>query len=1389
MDKRILTVATVVIAIVALCVCLPSNSEAVTTADDLQSAVSSSSDGTETTIELENDIVLSQTLSIPAGKVIVLDLAGSTLSIESGFAIEVNGDLTINDSKGNGAVSTGAGVTVITRSGSDLTINGGTYTTNGLVNSYSRALEVQGSATITAGSFITTALIAAGTNYTNAISVGNSEGANPARIVIDPEEDSDVVVSSTNDYALTVRYGAEALISGGTFTGSSNYQDLYNLDFPEGGSISVTGGNFSGVVQSEYIADGYTCVPQGDRFIVLESGMTSEVTVNSYDGLADALEGDLSTTDVITIGSDITIPAGAELVLDFPDSLTVQNGATLTVLGILTVNGYLYVDGTLTVSDRGFIENPLNVTINEGSITGFPEGESFTVMTPMDLQWLSLANEIDAIPSYIELGTDIDLSGYMYTSIGREGKEVSSIEFNGNGYTISNMTQDTGSQDAGLFGDIFDSVISDVTIKGSSLRTSSGYGGFLAAMIGGNTTVTSVQIEGCKLNTTGSYGNGGFTGGVWCIGDERLEFIDCEISGSIINGYANTGGFWGTSSRNTGSIGIYNTSMSETTVSSSSVNAGVLGGFGDTARVEAIGVDMNGITVIVNGSAQKPPLLVSPSSSDAYVDDDDIDSTAVKNGEGDWEAMGDDESIVAINGGAPYASLNAAVADADSGDVIALVNDVTEDVVIPAGSDITLDLGTFTITNVSGDTITVQAGAALRIVGDGTVDNLTHQRAAVHNYGTVTIEGGSFTRSAEVPVMNAGESSSNTWYLVVNEGTMTINGGDFRTGTGETYGNISSLIRNGTDTGGDATLTISDGTFTTAANVVKNEPDGTITAITGGVFTMDNTVAGPQGGNNILQNYGTISSITGGSFIAIGSVVAPGYPTDYRYGIANTGSGAIGEIGGSVTVTMDGSQRSTALIFQSTTTTETRVTGGTYTIAGSPADAEYSNYVYRQDTSAPVSISGGVFTGDFRIADAPGVGPEISEGTFSADVFEYCADGFVPIMNGDGEYVVQSGFTVTFDVDGAVTSVRVPSGSPVPPESIPALPVVSGFDYVWMTDGSEWDPSSDVTDDMTVVAVPSLIVSVSIAVGEDGTTLSATPSCLAQGVQYTYLWTIDGSVIESSEGASVTASSPGVYTVTVTATADGVTGVSSASLSYRPTATGPEGEVPEFDITHDGDSAEAVTDSSTVVITSDGEHDDVSLNVTFNGGAGMVAGISISGTVSEGGVTVSVNPIGYDELSGYASGLDYVGLGGVDVSLNRGSGFDMVIRVPFSSDGTSYVGAADAYYIDDGELVSVTCRIMGEEVWIYTDHNTPYMVVVTELSQSPVYESDPTVDPEPEVPPIPFPGDDDDYVPIPPVIVQEDSGDDNTETVAACAAAAVAAAILAILLASLYRRK
>lgn len=109
---------------------------------------------------------------------------------------------------------------------------------------------------------------------------------------------------------------------------------------------------------------------------------------------------------------------------------------------------------------------------------------------------------------------------------------------------------------------------------------------------------------------------------------------------------------------------------------------------------------------------------------------------------------------------------------------------------------------------------------------------------------------------------------------------------------------------------------------------------------------MDNTEAGPKGGNIILQNVGAVKSITGGTFTAIGDVVAPSFPTDARFGISNSSGGVIGEIGGTTTVSMEGTQRSIVLEFQSTSTQEIRITGGTFEITGYSDDSTFDCYVY-----------------------------------------------------------------------------------------------------------------------------------------------------------------------------------------------------------------------------------------------------------------------------------------------------------------------------------------------------------------------------------------------------------------------------------------------------------
>ena len=166
---------------------------------------------------------------------------------------------------------------------------------------------------------------------------------------------------------------------------------------------------------------------------------------------------------------------------------------------------------------------------------------------------------------------------------------------------------------------------------------------------------------------------------------------------------------------------------------------------------------------------------------------------------------------------------------------IKLLDDLTEDVVVPAGKDIYLDLNGHKLTNASGHTITVENGGELNIsdsVGTGVVDNTSHGKGAIVNSGKVTLNGGTFKRSAEKGTYSPYGNGGNSWYTIANYGTMEINPGV----TVENAGGYSSMIRNGGDVTADCNLTIRGGNFVGGVNTVKNDSFGVLT-INGGNFS------------------------------------------------------------------------------------------------------------------------------------------------------------------------------------------------------------------------------------------------------------------------------------------------------------------------------------------------------------------------------------------------------------------------------------------------------------------------------------------------------------------------------------------------------------------------
>lgn len=238
---------------------------------------------------------------------------------------------------------------------------------------------------------------------------------------------------------------------------------------------------------------------------------------------------------------------------------------------------------------------------------------------------------------------------------------------------------------------------------------------------------------------------------------------------------------------------------------------------------------------------------------------------AVKGGTEDAPVWTVEDHRVAEVGNTGYSTLSAAVAAANNGDTVTLLTNTDEDITIAQDKDIILDLNGKKLTNVASHTI-FNKGTLTINGNNGTVDNVTNGTAAVYNdvTGKVTINGGSYTRSAEAS-KDENNSGGNSWYVIHNYGIMNINKGTFKF-SDTNVGAFSSLIHNGWYDGSkntaqkNAVMTINGGDFTQGTGgkiTVKNDDYGEL-SITGGVFTQ------PQSGYYCIFNW-NIAKISGGT--------------------------------------------------------------------------------------------------------------------------------------------------------------------------------------------------------------------------------------------------------------------------------------------------------------------------------------------------------------------------------------------------------------------------------------------------------------------------------------------------------------------------------------------
>ena len=627
----------------------------------------------------------------------------------------------------------------------------------------------------------------------------------------------------------------------------------------------------------------------------------------------------------------------------------------------------------------------------------------------------------------IELLDDINMTGKNWTPVGVDGYHGQGvITLNGNGKTITGLSAPLF---AGGFAGKSGIVIKDLTIAGADINDTTNNQG-IGAFINCVDSMTRIELDNChlknsKIVSTGGARVGGLIG--WTSGynnqndgpvDTKVTLTNCSVENVTIEAKGSVGGLIGHAGANPAT---YHT-ITGCTVKDSTLKCTETGKswrVGDlvgTANVGQVTVDaatsasQNFLTQ-ENASTQKPEdsifgrkevgtdglmiignKVVAAGTAYGDIVNKNANEVLVEVSKGHW--VKPKEDTVAMIGAKEYPTLTAAINEANPGDTVKLVNNVTENVTIPAAKTITLDLNGMTLTNE--DDHTILNNGNLTIMGTGRVDNISHAKGALYNKGTVVINGGTFDRSRENG-MNKGESGQNSWYTIKNVGTMTINDGATvqTAGNNAALGKFSSLVSNGyfnandydTNKGLDQPiLTIDGGTFRGGLNTIKNDDRAKLT-INGGTFSNYYQA--------VVQNH-NIAEITGGTFTAASDA------NTETYGIYNCGCGAGIDLG---TLTVSGGT----------------FTGATYAVA------EVSSQ------NAIVNISGGQFAGTKAAiikSSTSNATIAISGGKFSSDPSAYVVgNGNTNIVKRDGS---EGAYTYTVLAKSGLTSgvyLTDPSGA------------------------------------------------------------------------------------------------------------------------------------------------------------------------------------------------------------------------------------------------------------------------------------------------------------------------------------------------------------------------
>ena len=441
---------------------------------------------------------------------------------------------------------------------------------------------------------------------------------------------------------------------------------------------------------------------------------------------------------------------------------------------------------------------PLSFTVSAAPDTDYTG--YYTIKNAGNLAWFACLVVGDTSQSGITaaepdakavLTADIDITvlssrlGKTWVGIGTEEIPFTGI-FDGNGYTIKGLTTDTSltkssvatvavdTTKQGLFGVIGEGgVVRDVVVEGTAtLSDTIQYGGICSENNGTIENVVSL------VTVTG--------------GDNADVFCHTN-NGTITNSFTNQ----------TTAVTSGVTVVDADTLASGSVTHALGSSFGQIIDTDTQPVHYDGTNTV-------------------YKDGDTYTNTAPS-----YAASVTDKDGNALEG-SPYKTFSEAVtaAKASEGSVLTLLDSIilTEQLFLNSGKFI-LDLNGKTLYNESGTVLYIYTGVTLTIKDSGTggtVENKANSATAIFNYGTLTVESGTF-KSPYHAIDNHGTltvedgSFEGTHSIQIVEGTAKLNGGTF---IGKVWSFTGYEINGGDYTAShiginaaEKTLTVNGGTF------------------------------------------------------------------------------------------------------------------------------------------------------------------------------------------------------------------------------------------------------------------------------------------------------------------------------------------------------------------------------------------------------------------------------------------------------------------------------------------------------------------------------------------------------------------------------------------------